>query len=100
MCGSRFLVRAPLTNMGGALSFLACLSVRLCVRPSVSLSVRCRGYSNVVIFYPISSKFHIWIASIKLSFKFEYGFCPTKDNQDGRQNGQHLSVSIVVVTLT
>ena len=40
------------------------------------------------------------MASIKLSFKFEYEFCPTNDYQDGRQNGPHLSVSAVVVTLT
>ena len=60
----------------------------------------CCGHSNLVIFYRISFKFHIWIAFIKLSFKFEYGFCLTKDNQDGRQNGRRLSVSAVVVTLT
>ena len=30
---------------------------------------------------------------------FEYGFCPTSDNQDGRQNARHLSTSAVVVTL-
>ena len=29
---------------------------------------------NLVIFNRISSKFHIWIAFIKLSFKFEYIF--------------------------
>ena len=29
---------------------------------------------NLVIFNQISSKFHIWIAFIKLSFKFEYIF--------------------------
>ena len=44
--------------------------------------------------------FFIWIASINLSFRFEYGFCPTSNNQDGRQNGRHLSISAVVVTLT
>ena len=45
------------------------------------------------------SKFDcIWIVSIKLSFKFEYRFCPTKDNQDVRQNDHLLSVSTVVVT--
>ena len=56
------------------------------------------------IFNQISSKFHIWIAFVNLSFKFEfkfeYGFCLTFDNQDGRQNGSHLSISAVVVTLT
>ena len=68
--------------------------VRLSVCPSV------RGHSNSVIFNGISSKFHIWIASTNLSFEFEYEFCPTSDNQDGRQNGRHLSISAVVVTLT
>ena len=34
----------------------------------------------------------IWIASIKLSFKFEYQFCPANDNQDGRHNGGCLLV--------
>ena len=58
------------------------------------------SWSHWVIFKRISSKFHIRIASIKLSFKFEYGFCPTNDNQDGRQNGPRLSVSAVVVTLS
>ena len=43
------------TNFGGALLFSACLSVR------------CRGHSNLIIFNSISPKFHIWIASIKLS---------------------------------
>ena len=53
--------------------FWACLSV--C--PSV------RGRCNLAIFNRISTKLHIWIAFIKLSFTFEYGVCPTKDNQDG-----------------
>ena len=47
-----------------------------------------------------TSKFHTWIASINLTFKFEYWFCPTSDNQDGRQNGRHLSIFTVVVRLT
>ena len=34
--------------------------------------IRCCGHSNLVIFNGISSKFHIWIASIKPWFKFEY----------------------------
>ena len=38
----------------------------------------------------ISSKFHIWMAFIKLSLKFEYRFCQTNDSQDGRQNGRRL----------
>ena len=48
----------------------------------------------------MSSKFHISIASTNLSFEFEYEFCPTSDYQDGRQNGRHLSISAVAVTLT
>ena len=64
------------------------------------INISCRGHSNSVIFNLISSKFYILIPSINLSFKFEYGFCPTSDNQDGRQNGRHLSISAVVVTLT
>ena len=51
------------------------------------------------IFNRVSSKFCIWIAPINLSIKFKYGFCPTYNNQDGRQNGCHLSISAVVVTL-
>ena len=56
------------------------------VRPSV------RGHSYSVILNRI--------ASTNLSFKFEYGFCRISDNQGGRQNGRHLSISAVVVTLT
>ena len=78
------IIRALPTNVGGA------LLIRLSVR----------GHSNSVIFNRISSKFHIYIASINLSFKFKYGFCPTSDNQDGRQSGCHFSKSAVVVTLT
>ena len=47
-------------------------------------SIRCCGHSNLVIFNWISSKFHIWFASFKPCFKFEYEFCPTNDSQDGR----------------
>ena len=79
-------ISAPPTNVGGAL---------LCsARPSVHLSVVTLTQSF------ISSKFHMWIAFINLSFYFEYGFCPAFKNQDGRQNGRHLSISAVVVTLT
>ena len=88
------LIRALPTNVGGALLFSACPSICPSVRPSV------RGHSNSVIFNQISSKLHIWIAFINFSFKFEYGFCLTFDNQDDRQNGCHLSISAVVVTLT
>ena len=82
--------RAPPTNVGEALLFSACLSVCLSV---------C-GHSNSVVFNRISSKFHIWIASINRLFNFEYGFYSTSNNQDGRQIGRHLSISAVVVTLT
>ena len=64
------------------------------------MNIHCRGHSNSVIFNLISSKFRIWIASINLSFKFEYGFCQTSHNQGGRQNSRHLSISAVLVTLT
>ena len=56
-----------LANKTLSLFFWAC--------PSVHLSVRCLGHSNLVIFNRIFSKFHI---IIKLSFKFEYSFfCQT-----------------------
>ena len=48
--------------------------------------------STTSFFYQSFSKFHIWIASIKLSLKFEYEFCPTEDNQDGQRNDRHLLV--------
>ena len=67
----------PCQRVGGALLFLAC--------PSVCLSVHCCGHSNLVIFNRIFFKFHIWFASIKLWFKFQYEFCPTNDNQDDQQ---------------
>ena len=41
-----------------------------------------------------SSQFHIWIAFIKLSLKFEYEFFATKINQDGQHNGRRLSACI------
>ena len=48
--------------------------------------------STSFFFYQSFSKFHIWIACIKLSLKFEYEFCPTKVNQDGQRNCHHLLV--------
>ena len=48
--------------------------------------------STTSFFYQSFSKFHIWIAPIKLSLKFEYEFFPTKVNQDGQRNGRHLLV--------
>ena len=65
---------------------------------SVFLSVR--GHSNSVIFIGFLPNFIYGLLSGNLSFKFEYGFCPTSDNQDGRQNRRHLSISAVMVTLT
>ena len=56
------------------------------------INVCCRGHSNLVIFYRMSFKLHVWIASIKLLFKFEYKFSLTSDNQYGRQNDSHLSI--------
>ena len=44
-------------------------------------SIRCCGHSNLVIFNQISFKFHIWFASIKPWFQFEYEFFPTDDNK-------------------
>ena len=57
------------------------------------VSVRCRGHSNLRHF--LSDFFqilYIFIASIKLLFKFDYKFSPTNANQYGRQNGHHLSI--------
>ena len=36
---------------------------------------------NLVLYHPISSKFHAWITLIKLSLKFEYKFCPMSNNK-------------------
>ena len=49
------------------------------------LCVRFRGHSNSVIFNLVSFKLNIWIASIKLVLKFQYGFCPTNNYRDGQQ---------------
>ena len=51
------------------------------------------GHCNVVSYHPISSKYHIPLTFINLLPKFEYGFCPTNDNQDGQQNDGGLSVN-------
>ena len=56
------------------------------------------SWSILVIFYLISSKFHVGNASIKLMFKFECGFCLSSENQDGQQNGCSLSMTTIVVT--
>ena len=78
-------IRAPPTNVGGDLLFLACLSVR------------CRGHSN--------SHFESDFFQIPFLDCFNQSpsssnnaFCLRKDNQDGRQNGPHLSMSTVMVT--
>ena len=77
-----------------------------CVRQTISkmademaaaYQFACCGHSYLVILNRNSVKFHIRIASINyiISFiisKFGYRFCPTNDNQDGRQNGCNLSV--------
>ena len=36
---------------------------------------------NLVLYHLISSKFHAWITLIKLSLKFEYKFCPMRNNK-------------------
>ena len=51
------------------------------------ISVYTCGHSNLVIYHPISSKFHIWTTFIKELFMSEYGFCQMNDYQDFRQNG-------------
>ena len=50
------------------------------------------GHSDLVIYHPISSKFHIHVLStfFKLWPKFEYRLCQLKNNQDGCQNGPCL----------
>ena len=64
-CSAKCFVRAPPTNVVGAMNIdFACLY--FC--PFVS------GHSNSVIFNWISSKIHIWIVSMSLSFRFEYRF--------------------------
>ena len=84
------------SNMGFVRHPITKMADKMAATYQYPLSSHC----NPVFFNRISFKFHIWIASFILSFKFEYGFCPTPDNQDGQQNGHHLSISAVVVTLT
>ena len=45
----------------------------------------------MVIYHPISSKFHKWITLIKLLAKFENGFCPMNTNEDDHQKGYRLN---------
>ena len=82
-------IRAPPTNKcwgGEALLVLAC--------PSLRLSSVC---STVV---PVTLTLSFLIGFLLNVSKFEYGFYPTNDNQDGLQHDCPLSVSVVVVTLT
>ena len=61
------------------------------------VSIRCCGHSNLVSFNRISSKFHIWFASVKPWSKFDYEFCQTIFNQDGWQKGRGLSVCVCLL---
>ena len=68
-------------------TFFICRTINKMAKKGQRLSV-----STTSFFYQSFSKFHIWIASIKLLLKFEYELCPTKVNQDGQRNGRHLLV--------
>ena len=56
------------------------VQVRIWVLPGVAYNLaaayqfRYCCHSNLVIYNRVSFKFHIWIASIKFWFKYEYGF--------------------------
>ena len=41
---------------------------------------------NLVIYHPLSSKFHIWTTFIKLLFMSKYGVCQMNDYQDCHHN--------------
>ena len=77
-----------LANKTLSLLFWAC--------PSVSLSVRCRGHSNLVIFNWIFFKFHI---IIKLSFKFEYSFffCQTISKKAAKMAAMTGLFNLVII---
>ena len=50
------------------------------------LSFCTTGHSTCnLVYYPISSKFHILTTFIKLLFMSDFGFCPMNDNQNCRQ---------------
>ena len=72
------------------------LSLLFWACPSVSLSVRCHGRSNLVIFNWIFSKFHI---IIKLSFKFEYSFfCQTISKKAAKMAAtKGLSYLVIII---
>ena len=67
--------------------FYICRTISKMAKNGQRLSV-----STTSLFYQNSFKFHVWIASIKLSLKFNYEFCWTKVNQDGRWSGRHILV--------
>ena len=66
-----------LANKTLSLLFWAC--------PSVSLSVRCRGYSNLVIF----RFFPNFISSSNSRSSWNTGFFLSNDKQEGCKNGRH-----------
>ena len=56
------------------------------------LSVCICEHSYLVIYHPMSSKFHIWTTFIKLLFMSENWFCLMNNNQGERQNGYPFSL--------
>ena len=94
---SNFVYRLLSSNSHSSLNmgFVWRTIPKMADKMATPISVCCCGLSYLVIFYSISSKFHVWIAFNKLLFKFEYKLSPTNDNQDGRQNGCRLSISVV-----
>ena len=77
-----------LANKTLSLLFWAC--------PSVSLSVLCRGHSNLVILIGFFSKFHI---IIKFSFKFEYNFffCQTISKKSAKMAATTGLSNLVII---
>ena len=65
ICMTKYIFRSTPTSWRSSIVFGLSihLSVHLSVRPSVRLLRWC-GHSNLVIFNQISSKHHIWIASM------------------------------------
>ena len=61
---------------------------------SVCLSVVCCGHSNLVILTAFLPNFIYGLLPSNSGSTSDMFFFPTKDNQDGRQNGRHLSVYI------
>ena len=83
-----------LPSMSGSSVNTGCIR-RAITKIATAYQFGCCGLSNLSHFNWISLEFHIWIASIKLWFKFGYRFYPTNDSQDGLQNGRHLSVLLL-----